>query len=77
VDALALLYRSLSEDEKRETVDLGVYVSQIASAVMSAHSVEGIRLALKVDTWPVSINAAMPASLVVNELMTNALKHAF
>jgi PAS domain S-box-containing protein len=77
VDALALLYRSLSEDEKGETVDLGVYISQIASAVMSAHAVEGIRLALKVDAWPVSINAAMPAGLVVNELMTNALKHAF
>jgi two-component sensor histidine kinase len=77
VDALALLYRSLSEEEKGETVDLGVYVSQIASAVMAAHGIEGIRLALKIDTWPVSINAAMPAGLVVNELMTNALKHAF
>jgi two-component sensor histidine kinase len=39
--------------------------------------VEGIRLDLKVDTWPVSINVAMPTGLVVNELMTNALKHAF
>jgi PAS domain S-box-containing protein len=77
VDALALLYRSLSEDENGETVDLGTYISQIASAVMSAHAVEGIRLALKVDAWPVSINAAMPAGLVVNELMTNSLKHAF
>jgi two-component sensor histidine kinase len=77
VDALALLYHSLSEDEKGETIDLGVYVSQIASAVMAAHATEGIRLSLKVDSWPVSINAAMPAGLVVNELMTNALKHAF
>jgi two-component sensor histidine kinase len=77
VDALALLYRSLSEEENSETVDLGVYVSQIASAVIAAHGIEGIRLALKIDTWPVSINAAMPAGLVVNELMTNALKHAF
>ena len=44
---------------------------------MQAHALEGIRLNLKVDTWPVSINVAMPAGLVVNELMTNALKHAF
>ena len=44
---------------------------------MQAHAVEGIRLDLKVDTWPVSINVAMPTGLVVNELMTNALKHAF
>jgi two-component sensor histidine kinase len=77
VNSLALLYRSLSEEVSGETVDLGVYLSQIASAVMQAHAVEGIRLDLKVDTWPVSVNVAMPAGLVVNELLTNALKHAF
>lgn len=77
VEALALLYRSLSKDELDETIDLGVYLSQIASAVMQAHAVEGIHLDLQVDTWPVSVNVAMPAGLVVNELLTNALKHAF
>ena len=60
-----------------DSVDLGIYLSQIASAVMKAHAVEGIRLDLKVDTWPVSINVAMPTGLVVNEVLTNALKHAF
>lgn len=77
VESLALLYRSLSDDGKGDSVDLGTYLSQIAAAVMSAHAVEGIRLDLKVDAWPVSINVAMPAGLVVNELLTNALKHAF
>ena len=77
VEALGLLYRSLSEEGQAETVDLGVYLSEIASAVMRAHAVEGIHLNLQVDTWPVSINVAMPTGLVVNELLTNALKHAF
>jgi len=77
VEALGLLYRSLSEESQAETVDLGVYLSEIASAVMRAHAVEGIHLNLQVDTWPVSINVAMPTGLVVNELLTNALKHAF
>lgn len=77
VEALGLLYRSLSDEGQAETVDLGVYLSQIASAVMLAHAQEGIHLNLQVDTWLVSINVAMPAGLVVNELLTNALKHAF
>ncbi len=77
IEALALLYRSLSDDIDSETIDLGVYLSEIASAVMRAHAPEGIRLDLMVDTWPVSVNVAMPAGLVVNELLTNALKHAF
>ncbi|MEI9416798.1 sensor histidine kinase [Mesorhizobium sp. Cs1321R2N1] len=77
VDALAILYQTLSGEEHKEEVDLGVYLSQIASAVMASHAVEGIRLDMKVDTYPVSVNVAMPTGLVVNELLTNALKHAF
>jgi len=77
IEAVQLLYNSLTESAQGEEVDLGVYLSQIASAVMSSHAVEGIRLDLKVDTYPVSVNVAMPTGLVVNELLTNALKHAF
>jgi len=77
VEALGLLYRALENSGAGEPVDLGVYLSEIASAVMRAHAHEGIRLDLKVDSWPVSIDVAMPAGLVVNELLTNALKHAF
>lgn len=77
IEALSILYRSLYGSSEVETVDLGIYVSQIASSVMAAHAVEGIRLDMKVDTWPVSVNVAMPVGLVVNELMTNALKYAF
>jgi two-component sensor histidine kinase len=44
---------------------------------MLSSAVEGIRLELKVDSFPVSVNVALPAGMVVNELLTNALKHAF
>jgi two-component sensor histidine kinase len=77
VEALGLLYRLLSNESSGNSIDLGIYLSQIASAVMQAHAVEGIRLDLKVDTWPVSIDVAMPTGLIVNEVLTNSLKHAF
>ncbi len=77
IESLQLLYQSLSEGEGSEEIDLGVYLSQIAAAVMRTHAVEGVRLDLKVDSYPVSLNVAMPTGLVVNELLTNALKHAF
>lgn len=77
INSLAILYDLLSGKGADDAVDLGIYLSQVASSVMQAHAQEGVRLELKVDTWLVSINVAMPAGLVVNELMTNALKHAF
>ena len=77
VNALAVLYDALSRDKADDNVDLGAYLGQIAAAVMHAHSTEGIRLDTRIDTWPVSINVAMPSGLVVNEVLTNCLKHAF
>jgi two-component sensor histidine kinase len=77
IEALGLLYRALGQSIGEGIVDLGTYLSEIASAVMRAHAIDGIHLDLQVDTWPVSLNVAMPAGLVVNELLTNALKHAF
>jgi two-component sensor histidine kinase len=77
VEALGLLYRALGDSTVKGVVDLGIYLSEIASAVMRAHAVEGIHLDLQVDTWLVSLDVAMPTGLVVNELLTNTLKHAF
>jgi two-component sensor histidine kinase len=77
IEALGLLYRALGGSAVDGVIDLGIYLSEIASAVMRAHATEGIRLDLKVDTWMVSLDVAMPVGLVVNELLTNALKHAF
>jgi PAS domain S-box-containing protein len=77
IGSIAHLYRLLSDHGPGNEIDLGVYLSEIASSVMHSHAVEGIRLDLKVDAYPVSVNVAMPTGLVVNELLTNALKHAF
>jgi PAS domain S-box-containing protein len=77
IEAIQILYSLLSDQGAEDTIDLGIYLSRVASAVLQAHAGEGIRLDLKVDIYPVSVNVAMPTGLVVNELLTNALKHAF
>jgi PAS domain S-box-containing protein len=77
IESLRLLYDTLATDRGDEVVDLGHYVSQIATAVMRSHGQDHIGLELRVQACPVSINIAMPAGLAVNELLTNAFKYAF
>jgi PAS domain S-box-containing protein len=77
INSIQIIYRLLSDFSQGDQIDLGVYLSEIASSVMHAHAVEGIRLDLCVDAYPVSVNVALPSGLVANELLTNALKHAF
>jgi PAS domain S-box-containing protein len=77
INAIQLVYKLLSEGGNGDEIDLGVYLSEVASSIMHSSAVEGIRLALKIDSFPVSVNVALPTGMVVNELLTNALKHAF
>lgn len=77
IDALALLYQALATDHWGPQVDLGAYLSGIASAAVHVHAMEGIELDLKVNYCPVSVNVAMPVGLLVNELLTNTFKYAF
>lgn len=77
IEAIKILYGLLDEQGAADEIDLGIYLGQIATAALRSYAVEGIRLDLKVDVYPVSVNVAMPAGLVVNELLTNSLKHAF
>ena len=77
IESLQLLYQALSTEAPAGEIDLGHYLSQIATAVMNTYAVDGIRLNLKVDYAPVSINIALSVGLVVNELLTNSFKYAF
>src|SRR5205823_5853021 len=77
IESLQLLYQALSADGAVENIDLGHYLSQIAAAVVNTYAIDGIRLDLKGDHAPVSLNIALPVGLVVNELLTNSFKYAF
>ncbi|MEA2991637.1 MAG: hypothetical protein QOD40_557 [Alphaproteobacteria bacterium] len=77
IDTLSLLYQAMSMDRWGPEVDLGPYLSEIATAAVRTHAIGGIQLDLKVSYCPVSVNVAMPVGLLINELLTNSFKHAF
>ena len=77
IDALTVLYRILSAENAEADIDLGHYLSNVATAVMKANATPGVECDLQVSHCPLSINVAMPTGLLVNEMLTNALKYAF
>lgn len=77
IDALTVLYRTLSAENAEVDIDLGQYLAEIGQAVMDASAMPGIGLDVQAGYCPMSINIAMPAGLLVNEMLTNALKYAF
>jgi PAS domain S-box-containing protein len=77
IDALSILYTSLSERPEDSHIDLAAYIGKIANAVMEGHGPDGVRLELKLESVLVPMRSAMSVGLVVNELITNAFKYAF
>jgi two-component sensor histidine kinase len=77
IDALTVLYRTLSAENAAPEIDLGQYLSDIATSVMEVNAISGVTIGIEVGYCPLSINVAMPAGLLINEMLTNALKYAF
>lgn len=77
IDALTVLYRALSAENAPPEIDLGQYLSDIATSVMEVNAIPGVKIDLDVGHCPLSINVAMPTGLLINEMLTNALKYAF
>jgi len=77
IDALTVLYRTLSAENAPPEIDLGQYLSDIATSVMEVNAMPGVAIDIEAGYCPLSINIAMPAGLLINEMLTNALKYAF
>lgn len=79
IRSVVLLNEALYKTESYSRVRLADYLSQIATHVFQAQNarVGAVRLVMDVEPVEVETKQAIPCGLIVNELMTNSLKHAF
>lgn len=83
VETLQLLYEELAgQDEEdsgdaEETVALGAYLSRVANAVAHLDGRSGVRVNIDAEKLRVPFQTATQLGLILSELMTNALQHAF
>lgn len=77
VRSIALLHERLYQSSDLANVDMTTYLAGLVSEVFRAAGRPGVRRLVAVDGLELSMELAMPCGLIVNELVTNALKHAF
>lgn len=79
IRSMALLHKVLYRSGTFSSVDLGSYLHQVASQafVSQARSDNLVRLSLHLDSVQVGMDQAISTGLLVNELISNCLKHAF
>lgn len=77
VETLGAVHRRLYESKDIATFSVGDFIGEIAGGLVESADPSRIRLELDLQPVEVSSASASPLALLVNELMTNALKHAF
>ena len=79
VESMALIHEQLYETEDLREVDLAKYASLLATNLLHSLGVDRDRIECRVTIEPLllGVDQAIPAGLILNELISNALKHAF
>jgi PAS domain S-box-containing protein len=79
VHAIALIHEKLYQAKNYAEVPFAGYIHGLASEIFLATGVspEAVSLVLSIGDVTIAVDKAIPCGLILNELITNALKHAF
>jgi two-component sensor histidine kinase len=76
---MALIHEMLYQTEDLAEIDFGAYLRTLIPALIRSYGTNAVRVSHEIiaAAIPVRTETAVPLGLIVNELITNSLKHAF
>jgi two-component sensor histidine kinase len=79
IGAIAQLYDLISQSSRGRTVAVDAYLREIAKTMSASllGNTSGIKIDVEAEPLEIDPDRAVPFGLLVNELATNAIKHAF
>jgi PAS domain S-box-containing protein len=77
VRAMALVHEKLYRSENLASVDFREYIEAVTEEIANTFRHQRVAMRLEAEPMHLEIETAIPCGLILNELVTNALKHAF
>ena len=79
VKSMAIIHEKLYQSEDLARIDFGDYVRSLVLDLFNSYGVDksSTELDIKIEDILLDINTAIPCGLIVNELVTNSIKHGF
>ena len=80
IESLQLLYEEISAAQlvrNDDRIQLGSYLGRVANAIAHLDGRAGVRMNVNVDPLTVNTEKAVRIGLIVSEILTNAMQHAF
>jgi two-component sensor histidine kinase len=77
--AMSLIHEQIYQSETLADLNFGAYVQLLAERLFGAYCVDTARIGLDihVEAMHLTVDQAIPCGLILNELLSNSLKHAF
>lgn len=77
--SMAIIHEHLYQTTGLRSINFGKYIKTLASDLYHIYGSQSdnIKLKMDVESIQVDINTAIPCGLIINELISNAIKHAF
>ena len=79
IKSMSLVHERLYKSKDLSTIDFKEYIRDIAKGLLQSYG-DGkgkISLIMNINSISLDINSAIPCGLIINELVTNSIKHAF
>lgn len=79
VTSMALIHEELYQGKDMETLEFSAYLRRLTGDLIKSYDSENMDISLKLELEQVylGMDTAVPLGIIVNELVSNALKHAF
>jgi two-component sensor histidine kinase len=79
IKSMSLIHENLYQSEDLLEIDFEDYIRMLANSLCRFYTIPGvtINLDIHVDDVKLDLETAVPVGLIINELISNALKHAF
>ncbi|MFQ6109927.1 MAG: sensor histidine kinase [Candidatus Aminicenantales bacterium] len=79
VRSMALIHEKLYQSKDLARIEFGDYIQRLIDGLFHSYGIvpESIKLEIDVKDIFLDINSAIPCGLIINELVSNSIKHAF
>ena len=77
--SMSLVHEKLYKAANFSSINISEYISDLVESIASSYDFDKRRVlfVFKVESFTIAIDTLIPIGLIINELVTNALKHAF
>lgn len=79
IRSMALIHAKLYQSKNLSQINFAEYIEEFSRQLRSLYNVspKKVKLVLDIDAVYLDVDVAIPCGMIVNELLTNALKYAF